>query len=30
MGMALDDMVCARHFYRLATEQGVGTRLPLL
>jgi ornithine cyclodeaminase len=30
MGMALDDMVCARHFYRLATGQGVGTRLPLL
>jgi 2,3-diaminopropionate biosynthesis protein SbnB len=30
MGMALDDMVCARHFYRLAEQRGVGTRLPLL
>lgn len=29
MGMALDDLVCARHFYRLAQAQGVGTRLPL-
>jgi 2,3-diaminopropionate biosynthesis protein SbnB len=30
MGMALDDMVCARHFYQLAEQRGVGTRLPLL
>lgn len=29
MGMALDDLVCARHFYRLAQAQGVGIRLPL-
>ncbi len=29
MGMALDDMVCARHFHRLALQQGVGTRLAL-
>jgi len=29
MGMALDDLVCARHFYRLAHARGVGTRLPL-
>jgi ornithine cyclodeaminase len=29
MGMAIDDLVCARHFYRLAQERGVGTRLPL-
>ena len=29
MGMALDDIVCARHFYHLAMERGVGTRLPL-
>lgn len=29
MGMALDDIVCARHFYRLAQARGVGTRLPL-
>ncbi|ENO81008.1 ornithine cyclodeaminase [Thauera sp. 27] len=29
MGMALDDLVCARHFYRLAEAQGVGTLLPL-
>lgn len=29
MGMAIDDLVCARHFYRLAQAQGVGTRLPL-
>jgi len=30
MGMALDDMVCARHFYQLALQRGVGVRLPLL
>ncbi|ARS58167.1 2,3-diaminopropionate biosynthesis protein SbnB [Ralstonia pseudosolanacearum] len=30
MGMAIDDMVCARHFYQLAARAGVGTRLPLL
>lgn len=30
MGMALDDMVCARHFYRMALERDAGTRLPLL
>lgn len=29
MGMALDDIVCARHFYHLARERGVGTQLPL-
>jgi ornithine cyclodeaminase len=29
MGMALDDLVCARHFYQLAQAGGVGTRLPL-
>lgn len=29
MGMALDDIVCARHFYHLAYAQGVGTQLPL-
>jgi ornithine cyclodeaminase len=29
MGMAIDDLVCARHFYRLASESGIGTRLPL-
>lgn len=29
MGMAIDDLVCARHFYRLAQAQGAGTRLPL-
>ncbi|SEO45731.1 ornithine cyclodeaminase [Nitrosospira multiformis] len=29
MGMALDDIVCARHFYRLAYEQGIGIQLPL-
>jgi N-[(2S)-2-amino-2-carboxyethyl]-L-glutamate dehydrogenase len=29
MGMALDDIICARHFYRLAHERGIGTRLPL-
>jgi ornithine cyclodeaminase len=27
--MALDDIVCARHFYHLARERGVGTQLPL-
>jgi len=30
MGMELDDMVCARHFYHLALERNAGTRLPLL
>jgi len=29
MGMALDDIVCARHFYHLAHERGVGMQLPL-
>lgn len=29
MGMALDDIVCARHFYHLARERGIGTQLPL-
>ncbi|OWY29121.1 2,3-diaminopropionate biosynthesis protein SbnB [Herbaspirillum robiniae] len=29
MGMALDDLVCARHFYQLALAQKVGTSLPL-
>lgn len=29
MGMAIDDLICARHFYRLAHEHGVGTQLPL-
>jgi len=29
MGMAIDDLICARHFYRLAHERGIGTRLPL-
>lgn len=29
MGMALDDLVCARHFYELARARKVGTRLPL-
>jgi len=29
MGMALDDIVCARHFYHLACARGVGTQLPL-
>jgi ornithine cyclodeaminase len=29
MGMAIDDIICARHFYRLAHERGAGTRLPL-
>ncbi|USX24437.1 2,3-diaminopropionate biosynthesis protein SbnB [Oxalobacteraceae bacterium OTU3CINTB1] len=29
MGMALDDLVCARHFYRLAMAAKAGTRLPL-
>jgi len=29
MGMAIDDLVCARHFYCLANERGIGTRLPL-
>lgn len=29
MGMAIDDLVCAQHFYRLAHARGVGTQLPL-
>lgn len=29
MGMALDDLVCARHFYQLALAARAGTRLPL-
>lgn len=29
MGMALDDLVCARHFYEAARARNVGTRLPL-
>lgn len=29
MGMAIDDLICARYFYRLAHERGIGTRLPL-
>lgn len=29
MGMALDDLVCARHFYGLAQTCGIGTQLPL-
>lgn len=29
MGMALDDLVCARHFYQLALASQAGTRLPL-
>lgn len=29
MGMAIDDIVCARHFYHLARERGIGTQLPL-
>jgi 2,3-diaminopropionate biosynthesis protein SbnB len=29
MGMALDDLVCARHFYHLAMANKVGTQLPL-
>jgi ornithine cyclodeaminase len=29
MGMALDDIVCARHFFELAILRGVGTSLPL-
>lgn len=29
MGMALDDLVCARHFYHLAQTGKVGTQLPL-
>ncbi|EJL82856.1 2,3-diaminopropionate biosynthesis protein SbnB [Herbaspirillum sp. CF444] len=29
MGMALDDLVCARHFYHLALANKVGTSLPL-
>lgn len=29
MGMALDDIICARHFYHLANERGIGIQLPL-
>lgn len=29
MGMALDDLVCARHFHQLALARQVGTTLPL-
>lgn len=29
MGMAIEDLACARHFYRLAQERGLGTSLPL-
>ncbi|OMH33816.1 2,3-diaminopropionate biosynthesis protein SbnB [Motiliproteus sp. MSK22-1] len=29
MGMAIDDLVCARYFYLAAKAQGVGTMLPL-
>lgn len=29
MGMAIDDIVCARHFYHLARERGIGTQLSL-
>lgn len=29
MGMALDDLVCARHFYHLARTGGIGAQLPL-
>jgi ornithine cyclodeaminase len=29
MGMAIDDLICASYFYRLAHERGIGTRLPL-
>jgi ornithine cyclodeaminase len=29
MGMALDDIVCARHLYHLACKHGVGMQLPL-
>lgn len=30
MGMAIDDIICARHFYQLACARGIGTQLPLL
>ncbi len=30
MGMAIDDIICARHFYHLACARGIGTQLPLL
>lgn len=30
MGMALDDLACARHFLEQASHTGVGRRLPLL
>ena len=29
MGMAIDDLVCARRFYELAQVRGIGTQLPL-
>ena len=29
MGMALDDLACARHFFELAVSVGVGQQLPL-
>lgn len=29
MGMAIEDIACARHFYHLAQARGVGTQLPL-
>ena len=29
MGMAIEDIACARHFHHLAHVRGVGTRLPL-
>jgi N-[(2S)-2-amino-2-carboxyethyl]-L-glutamate dehydrogenase len=29
MGMAIDDIICARHFFRLAQARGIGTQLPL-
>jgi N-[(2S)-2-amino-2-carboxyethyl]-L-glutamate dehydrogenase len=29
MGMAIDDLVCARHFHQAACDRGIGTLLPL-
>lgn len=29
MGMAVDDIICANHFYNAAMERSIGTRLPL-
>ncbi|WP_250461905.1 2,3-diaminopropionate biosynthesis protein SbnB [Microbulbifer litoralis] len=29
MGMAVDDLVCARRFYEMAVERSAGTKLPL-